>query len=100
MQQSASENNLPNIAVTLEADGLVPDPGCYDLVTANPPYYSDFRIAEMFVNSAKAALAPGGTLLLITKQPTWYLEHLPQSWNDVAQELVKGYHIIEAVKMP
>ena len=54
----------------------------------------------MFVNSAKAALAPGGTLLLITKQPTWYLEQLPQSWNDVAQELVKGYHIIEAVKRP
>lgn len=100
LQQSASENDLPNITVTLEADGLVPDPGGYDLVTANPPYYSDFRIAEMFVNSAKAALAPGGTLLLITKQPTWYLEQLPQSWNDVAQELVKGYHIIEAVKRP
>ena len=100
LQQSASENDLPNITVTLEADGFVPDPGCYDLVTANPPYYSDFRIAEMFVNSAKAALAPGGTLLLITKQPTWYLEQLPQGWNDVAQELVKGYHIIEAVKRP
>ena len=54
----------------------------------------------MFVNSAMAALAPGGTLLLITKQPTWYLEQLPQSWNDVAHELVKGYHIIEAVRRP
>ena len=98
LRQSATENNLPNITVCLESDGVVPDPGCYDLVLANPPYYSDFRIAEMFVNSAMAALAPGGTLLLITKQPTWYLEQLPQSWNDVAHELVKGYHIIEAVR--
>ena len=100
LRQSAVENNLPNITVALEASGIVPDPGCYDLVVANPPYYSDFRIAEMFVNSAKAALAPGGTLLLITKQPSWYLEQLPQAWNDVAQELVKGYHIIEAVRRP
>ena len=100
LRQSAAENNLPNITVALEASGIVPDPGCYDLVVANPPYYSDFRIAEMFVNSAKVALAPGGTLLLITKQPSWYLEQLPQAWNDVAQELVKGYHIIEAVRRP
>ena len=100
LRQSAAENNLPNITVCLESAGVVPDPGQYDLVLANPPYYSDFRIAEMFVNSAKAALAPGGTLLLITKQPTWYIEQLPESWNDVAQELVKGYHIIEAVRRP
>ena len=100
LRQSAAENNLPNITVCLESAGVVPDPGRYDLVLANPPYYSDFRIAEMFVNSAKAALAPGGTLLLITKQPTWYIEQLPESWNDVAQELVKGYHIIEAVRRP
>jgi hypothetical protein len=52
----------------------------------------------MFVESARAALAPGGTLLLATKQPLWYLEQLPENWNDVAQELVKGYHLIEAVR--
>ncbi|MBT6056108.1 MAG: methyltransferase [Planctomycetaceae bacterium] len=98
LQQSAAENELPNITVLLEAHGVVPDPGCYDLVLANPPYYSDFRIAEMFVEAARTALAPGGTLLLVTKQPVWYLEQLPQNWNDVAQELVKGYHLIEAVR--
>ena len=98
LQQSAAENELFNITASLEAQGAVPDPGCYDLVLANPPYYSDFRIAEMFVESARAALAPGGTLLLVTKQPVWYLEQLPGTWNDVAHELVKGYHLIEAVR--
>jgi hypothetical protein len=43
-------------------------------------------------------LAPGGTLLVVTKQPTWYLERLPQSWNDVAREEVKTYHLIEAIR--
>jgi 16S rRNA G1207 methylase RsmC len=52
----------------------------------------------MFVEAARMALAPGGTLLIVTKQPNWYLEHLPQTWNEVAQEMVKGYHLIEAVR--
>lgn len=98
LRQAAEHNQLPNLSVALETDGCVPDPGGYDLVLANPPYYADFRIAEMFVESARIALASGGTLLIVTKQPSWYLEHLPETWDDVAQEMVKGYHLIEAVR--
>jgi hypothetical protein len=43
-------------------------------------------------------LAPEGTLLIVTKQPTWYLENLPLSWNGVSREEVKNYHVIEAVR--
>jgi 16S rRNA (guanine1207-N2)-methyltransferase len=82
--------------VALEARGRVPEPGTWDLALANPPYYSDFRLAELFVESARLALAPGGTLLVVTKQPTWYVETLPRMWTDVAREDVKGYHLIEA----
>ena len=97
-RKGAELNGLANITVALEAEGRVPDPGNYDLVLANPPYYADFRIAGMFVDAAWNALAPGGTLLVVTKQPTWYFENLPERWSDVAQELVKRYHLIEAVK--
>ena len=78
--------------------GEVPDPGEWDLALANPPYYADFRIAEAFVDSAWRALAPGGTLLVVTKQPGWYLEHLPARWSDVRREIVKTYHLVEAVR--
>jgi len=98
LRRAAAHNELPNLTVALEANGRVPDPGGYDLAVANPPYYADFRIAEMFVEAARIALAPGGTLLIVTKQPSWYVEHLPETWSDVAQELVKGYHLIEAVR--
>jgi 16S rRNA (guanine1207-N2)-methyltransferase len=94
----AERNDLANLTVALEADGQVPDRGSWDLVLANPPYYSDFAIAEKFVEWSRLALAPGGTLLLVTKQPSWYVENLPRMWTDVAQELVKGYHLIEAVR--
>jgi len=91
-------NSLPNITVALECDGHVPDRGTWDLALTNPPYYGDFSIAEKFVEAARLALAPGGTLLVVTKQPTWYLENLPRMWTNVAEELVKGYHVIEAVR--
>jgi 16S rRNA G1207 methylase RsmC len=97
-RRGAERNALPAVTVALEADGVVPDPGSFDLALANPPYYSDFRIAELFVRAARRALAPGGTLLVVTKQPSWFLEHLPGSWNHVARELVKGYHLFEAVR--
>jgi 16S rRNA G1207 methylase RsmC len=97
-QRGAAMNDLGNITVALDAAGDVPEPGTWDLALANPPYYADFRIAEAFVESARLALAPGGTLLVVTKQPSWYLEHMPATWNNVAQEFVKNYHIIEAVK--
>jgi 16S rRNA (guanine1207-N2)-methyltransferase len=97
-QRGAEINGLTNLTVALEAGGAVPDPGTYDLVLANPPYYADFRIAERFVDAAWRALAPGGTLLVVTKQPSWYLERLPLTWRDVAREEVKTYHLIEAVR--
>jgi 16S rRNA (guanine1207-N2)-methyltransferase len=94
----AELNDLANVSVDLEAEGKVPDRGAWDLALANPPYYADFAIAEKFVEAARLALAPGGTLLVVTKQPAWYVEHLPRMWTGVAQELVKGYHLVEAIR--
>lgn len=95
-RRAAEHNGLTNLSVALEATGRVPEAGSWDLALANPPYYSDFRLAELFVESARMALAPGGTLLVVTKQPTWYVENLPRMWTNVAREEVKGYHLIEA----
>ena len=97
-RRGAAMNSLDNMTTALECEGNVPEPGSYDVALANPPYYSDFRIAELFVEAAHRALAPEGTLLVVTKQPTWYLENLPLSWQGVAREEVKTYHLIEAVR--
>lgn len=97
-QLGAELNALPNLSVALESQGSVPEAGTYDFALANPPYYADFKIAERFVEAAWRALAPGGTLVIVTKQPGWYTEHLPHTWHNVASELVKNYHLIEAVR--
>jgi 16S rRNA (guanine1207-N2)-methyltransferase len=97
-RRGVERNALTNVTVALEAEGRVPTPGAWDLALANPPYYSDFRLAEIFCETARLALAPGGTLIVVTKQPTWFAEQLPRMWSHVAREEVKGYHLIEAVR--
>ncbi len=41
--------------------------GDFDLFVGNPPYYSDYRIAEIFLETAYRALRPGGTCLTVVK---------------------------------
>ena len=39
--------------------------GEFDLFVGNPPYYSDYRIAEVFLETAYRALRPGGVCLSV-----------------------------------
>lgn len=41
--------------------------GEYDVFVGNPPYYSDYRIAEVFLDTAKKALKPGGVCYTVAK---------------------------------
>ncbi|MCE9604111.1 MAG: methyltransferase [Planctomycetia bacterium] len=82
----------------LEPAGKVHQPGTFDLALGNPPYYADFRIAELFVSSAFDALQPGGRLLMVTKLPEWFEENLPERFSRVKSELVKTYTVFYAVK--
>src|SRR6185436_16641557 len=41
----------------------------FDVALANPPYYAQGTIAQMFIQCAAAALKPGGRFFLVTKQP-------------------------------
>jgi 16S rRNA (guanine1207-N2)-methyltransferase len=41
----------------------------FDVALANPPYYAQNRIAQLFAERSRALLRPGGRLYLVTKQP-------------------------------
>lgn len=40
----------------------------YDMFVGNPPYYSDYRIAEVFIEQAYQSLKVDGVALFVTKQ--------------------------------
>jgi 16S rRNA (guanine1207-N2)-methyltransferase len=43
--------------------------GGFDVALANPPYYAQLSIAQLFIERARALLRPGGRFYLVTKQP-------------------------------
>lgn len=90
-------NGFANVTVELNADGNIRDTGAFDLALANPPYYAGFRIAEHFLNVAHSALAPGGSVLVVTKHPAWYAEHMPRWFAEVTAVERKGYVVFGGV---
>jgi 16S rRNA (guanine1207-N2)-methyltransferase len=99
-QRGAELNGVSNIAVHLNtaeegAGEEIPEP-TFDLVFANPPYYSNYRIADIFARRAAHVLKPGGTALFVTKQSGWYEERLPELFASVAVEPVGDYIVIRA----
>ena len=98
---SMNENaTQPTSTVTVlhNAHGRVPDPGAYDLAIGNPPYYSHYQIAEIFVQAARRALKPGGRVLLVTKKDDWHLARLGQLFDGVESREVRGYRVVSAVQ--
>jgi 16S rRNA (guanine1207-N2)-methyltransferase len=92
--RGAALNGLTNVTVVLNHDGQVPQPGTYDLVVGNPPYYSDYQIAEVFLQAARRALKPGGRVLMVAKSCAWYESRMAELFGDVQRHPHKQYTVI------
>lgn len=92
----ASQRNAAVVSTALDADGSSVAPGSMDLVLANPPYFSNCRIAALFLRIAAKALVPGGQLLLVTKTPQWYAENLPEEYDEASTEPLGQYIVLRA----
>jgi 16S rRNA (guanine1207-N2)-methyltransferase len=97
-QRSAKLNGLTNITAALDCDAQCDAPATYDVALANPPYYSHFKIAEIFQQGAVRALKQGGMLYVVTRQPAWHLDTMPAAFEKVRLVERRGYAIISGVK--
>ena len=98
VQWAARENGLLAVQATLDADGQTVPQADFDLVLANPPYYSNFRIADIFMRTATKALRGGGELLVVTKRPDWYLQRLAADFEQIESHEVRRYWVCRAVR--
>jgi 16S rRNA (guanine1207-N2)-methyltransferase len=99
VEASARENGFEQITATLDCDGRTVEREAFDLAVANPPYFANYRIAELFARIALAALRPLGLLLIVTKTPQWYNDRLPEmGYFDLEVEPAKNYVIVKAWK--
>lgn len=96
--RGAELNGLANVTAELNAGGGYAGAGEYDLVLANPPYYSGFRIAEHFLTAGREALRAGGRIIVVTKHPAWYEENMPAWLDEVAMVECKGYCVFHGAR--
>jgi 16S rRNA (guanine1207-N2)-methyltransferase len=96
---AAERNRVSDrLTVVLDCDGTSVPQASFDLVLANPPYYSNFRLAKLFLDIAAKALDVGGELLVVTKSPQWYLAELPSTFRQPMIEQRSGYAVVRTLR--
>ncbi|HMO14302.1 MAG TPA: methyltransferase [Pirellulaceae bacterium] len=65
-----------------------------DLVVANPPYFSNYRIAEIFCELAAANLRPAGRVFFVAKKVHWYEDNFPRWFSNTNFVSRGGYWLI------
>jgi 16S rRNA (guanine1207-N2)-methyltransferase len=98
-QRGAELNNAPGITAILDCEGQAASTGDFDLVLANPPYFSNYAIAELFLDTAFRALKTGGLVHVVTKTPNWFLERMPMWFVDIRESDAGDYRVLTG-KMP
>lgn len=97
-QLGAEKNGITTLTTQLEAAGRVPEPESYDLVLANPPYFSNFKIAEIFIKATQDALKVDGRTHFVTKQPEWFVDAFTKSFVDISVREIRGYYIVKGTQ--
>lgn len=95
---SAAANQINRIEPLLCSNAVLPNPGSWDLMLTNPPYYSDFRISELFLQSAYTSLRRGGRIHLVTKLTDWHVERMKDLFSQVAVHRIGEYDVLTAVR--
>ena len=72
--------------------------GTFDVFVGNPPYYSDYRIAEVFLETAKRALKPGGVCYTVVKNAAGLKPVQEKFFPSVAVIGRRNYSVLKSVK--
>lgn len=97
-QRGAGLNGLTNVEVLHTASPGYGPPASADLALGNPPYFSGYRIAGLFCEGAAKALRPGGRAVMVTRTPAWFVEHMPEWFENVETAPAGTYHIVTGVR--
>ena len=95
-QISAKLNEITSVETLQTSDGVIPEPKSWDLLLGNPPYYSDYRISELFLQAAKNGLKSGGRIHLVTKLLDWHGARMKQLFASVELHTIGEYVVFTA----
>ncbi len=97
----AANVNAANLGVPAEvilSDNGTPArmDGTFDVFVGNPPYYSDYRIADVFLETAKRALKPGGVCYTVCKNAAGLEPVQRRYFPDVGTTKRRGYAVLKS----
>lgn len=95
--------NSANLGIPAEvilSDAGTPErmDGTFDVFVGNPPYYSDYRIADVFLETAKRALKPGGVCYTVCKNAAGLEPVQKRYFPSVVTVNRRGYAVLKSVK--
>lgn len=96
--EGAALNGIETVTASLSECGEVPQSGAFDIAVGNPPYYSNYKIADIFLKGALKGLRPGGRVVMVTRQPEWFVARMKQLFGQVRSESHRGYEVVSAVR--
>lgn len=70
----------------------------FDVFVGNPPYYSDYRIAEVFLTTAQRALKPGGVCYTVVKNEAGLKPVQERFFPSVEVIRRRGYAVLKSVR--
>ena len=83
----------------LSDDGTPPElDGSFDVFVGNPPYYSDYRIADVFLATAVRALKTGGTCYTVVKNDAGLKPVQERHFPSVCVVHRRGYCVLRSVR--
>jgi 16S rRNA (guanine1207-N2)-methyltransferase len=96
-EQNCKKNNIENYEVILSADGLE-RPGEFSLFVGNPPYFSNYKITELFIKTAFDLLKKGGRVYIVAKSSDWHVEYMTKLFGNADVISRRNYKIIHSIK--
>jgi 16S rRNA (guanine1207-N2)-methyltransferase len=91
---NARANGVPRFDVFATATVEGPPPDSYDVAIANPPYFANSAIAQLFIRRAKELLTPQGKFFVVTRQPQELGDALLETFGEGEMVENRGYTIL------
>lgn len=86
------------VSASVSDSGEVPRTGAFDVAVGNPPYFSNFKIADIFLHAALKGVRSGGRVYMVTQQLEWFVARMKQLFKDVQSSEHRGYSVVTAVR--
>ena len=97
-RENAARFGVPTEVILSDSGTPARMDGTFDVFVGNPPYYSDYRIAEVFLETAVRALKPGGVCYQVVKNAANLEPVQARFFPSVEVIRRRGYAVLKSVK--